>query len=209
MSNLNEQRLTQFQVDDMIKNIGGAKHDKNSLRLAKEQGYGETAAGKRFINQAVKGFVEKFNSYTETQLNQAVSSSLIIKHLIIKGEEVGYKIDPNTIGKIVIRTMLRSLVKPEDSRVTITRVAFEIGEAVEYAIKDVQLDMHHEKDKSKLMDMLRRQEKLGDDKEIMRLVNSLSERVNLDHETWSERTRGSIGESLVRLFYKSTVYLER
>ena len=59
MSNLNERVLRQLEVDTMIKYLGDLKHDKNSLRLAKEEGFGETAAGKRFTNQAVKGFVEK------------------------------------------------------------------------------------------------------------------------------------------------------
>ena len=207
MSNLNERVQRQLEVDTMIKHLGDLKYDKNSKRLAEEQGYGETAAGKRFTNQAVKGFVEKFNSYVEKQLSQPATSSKVIKHLVVQGEEVEYKLDPANIGKIVIRSLLRSLVKPEDSRVTITGVSFDIGRSIEYAIKEVQLDMNHVKEKSKLMDMLRRQERLGDQNEVMRMVNKLSERVNLDHEDWNKVTRGSIGESLIRLFYKSRVYI--
>ena len=206
MSNLNERVQRQLEVDTMIKHLGDLKHDKNSLRLAQEGGFGATAAGKRFTNQAVKGFVEKFNSYVDGH-NPSDRRNAIVSNLIVLGEEVEYKLDPSSIGKIVVRSLLRSLVRAEDSRVTTTGVSFEIGRSIEYAIKEVQLDMHHAKDKGKLMDMLRRQEKLGDEKEIMRMLNNLSERVNINHENWSESTHGSIGEALVRLFYMSKVYL--
>ena len=61
---INEERVQrQLEVDQMIKSLGDDKHDKGSLRLAQDGGFGETVAGKRFINQAIKGFVEKFNEY--------------------------------------------------------------------------------------------------------------------------------------------------
>ena len=206
--NYEERVQRQLDVYDQIKSLGSQKHDKNSLRLAQDGGFGATSAGKRFINQAVKGFVEKFHSYIEKQLLQPATRSTLVKHLMFQGEECKeYKLDPATIGKIVVRSLLRSLVKPEDKRITITGVSFDIGEAVEHAIREVQLDMHHAKEKSKLMDMLRRQEKLGDPEEIAKLLNSLSERVNLDHETWSKKVRGTIGESLIRLFYRSRAYI--
>ena len=132
---------------------------------------------------------------------------MLIKHLVIRGDEIGYKIDPNTIGRIAVRSLLRSLIRAEDSRITTTAVSFEIGQMVEYAIKEVQLDMHHAKEKGKLMDMLRRQERLDNQEEIMRLMNNLSERVNVDHENWSKPTQGSIGEAIIRLFYKSRAYI--
>ena len=206
MSNLNERVQRQLEVDTMIKYLGDLKHDKNSLRLAKEEGFGETAAGKRFTNQAVKGFVEKFNSYVDNQ-NPSDRKNVILKNLVIFGEEVEYKLDPSAIGKIVIRSLLRSLLRSGDNRITTTAVSFEIGNSIEYAIKEIQLDQHHAKDKGKLMDMLRRQEKLGDKEEIMRLVNSLSERVNTQNENWTKKTQGSLGEALVRLFYMSTAYI--
>ena len=206
MSNNNERVLRQLEVDSLIKHLGDLKHDKNSTRLAKESGFGDTAAGKRFANQAVKGFVEKFNSYVENR-NPKDTRNVILKNLVVFDEEIEYKLDPSTIGKIVVRALLRSLVRPEDTRITITGVAFDIGQAIEFAIKEVQLDKHHAKAKHKLMDMLRRQEKLGDEKEVKRMMNSLSERVNTEHETFTKITRGSLGEALIRLFYMSKAYL--
>ena len=205
MINYEERVHRQMCVYDEIKSLGAQKHDKNSLRLAQDGGFGATSAGKRFINQACGGFVEKFHSYIEKQLLQPATRSTLVKHLMFTDEEGmrAYKLDPATIGKIVVRSLLRSLVKPEDKRITITGVSFDIGEAIEHAIREVQLDMHHAKDKSKLMDMLRRQEKLGDAEEIARMLNKLSERVNIDHETWSKKVHGTIGESLIRLFYRS------
>ena len=207
MSNLNERVERQFEVDALIKYLGDLKHDKNSLRLAQESGFGETASGKRFINQTTKGFVETFNEYVEKQLSQPATSSLVIKYLVVKGENVQYKLDPATIGKIVVRSLLRSLVRPEDRRLTTTGVAFDIGQAIEYSIKEVQLDQHHAKEKGKLMDMLRRQERLGDSDEVMKMLNKLSERVNIEHDTWSKAVQGKIGESLVRLFYQARAYI--
>ena len=208
MSNLNERVLRQLEVDTMIKQLGDRKHEKNSERLAKESGFGETASGKRFINQTTKGFVDTFHSYIEKQMSAAVTRSHVVKHLVIKGEEITYKLDPATIGKIVVRSLLRSLVRPETRRILTSGISFDIGEAIEYSVKEVQLDMHHAKEKGKLMDMLRRQEKLGDEEEVMRLVNKLSERVNVDHTNWSKATQGQIGETLVRLFYKSRAYIK-
>ena len=208
MHNYEERVQRQLSVDQEIKSLGDQKHDKNSLRLAQDGGFGETAAGKRFANQAIKGFSEKFNSYIEKQLLQPATRSVLVKYLTVTGgEEIGYKIDPSTIGKIIVRSLLRSLVKPEDKRITITGVSFDIGEAIEHAVREVQLDMHHKKDKAKLMDMLRRQEKLDQREEIDKLLSKLSERVNLDHEVWTKRVRGSIGEALIRLFYKSKAYI--
>ena len=208
MSKLNNERvLRQLEVDTMIKHLGDLKHDKNSLRLSKESGFGETAAGKRFANQAVKGFVEKFNSYVENH-NPKDTRNVIMKNLVTIGEDhVEYKLDPATIGKIIVRSLLRSLLRSGDSRITTTAVSFEIGGSLEFTIKEIQLDMHHAKEKGKLMDMLRRQEKLGDNEEVMRLVTELSDRVNLDHKSWSKNTQGSLGESLIRLFYMSKAYI--
>ena len=206
MSNNNERVLRQLEVDQMIKQLGDDKHVKNSERLAKEQGYGETAAGKRFANQATKGFVEKLNSYVEN-LDIRSTRGAINKIATKTDEGVEFLIDPSSIGKIVVRSLLRTLIRPEDRRLTTTGLAFDIGKNINMAIIQVQLDMHHAKEKGKLMDMLRRQEKLGDEQEIMRLMVQLSERVNTEHETWNKSTQGSLGELLIRLFYKSRVYI--
>ena len=203
-----ERVLRQLEVDDMIKSLGDMKHDKGTLRLAKETGYGETLGGKRFINQTVKGFVEKFNGYVETQYALPVTRSVVISTLTYKDEdgEISYRLEPSVIGKIVVRSLLRSLVKPEDKRITVTGVAFDIGEAVEFAIKEVQLDEHHAKDKEQLMDMLRRQERLGEKDEVQMMLNRLSERVNLEHKDFEKKVSGSLGQALLQLFYISKVY---
>ncbi len=192
----------------MIKSLGDEKHDKGSLRLAQNDGFGSTVSGKRFINQTLKGFVEKFNEYVETQYALPTTRSIVIKQLTFLDEdgEIAYKLDPSSIGRIVVRSLLRSLVKPEDKRITVTGVGFDIGEAVEFAIKEVQLDMHHAKAKAGLMDMLRRQQRLGDAEEVQMMLNNLSERVNLDHEYFDKKTSGSLGQALLQLFYISKVY---
>ena len=206
---INEERVQrQLDVDQMIKSLGDDKHDKGSLRLAQDGGFGETVAGKRFINQATKGFVEKFNEYIEAQYNLPATRSVVVSALTYLDEdkEITYRLEPSAIGKIVVRSLLRSLVKPEDKRITVTGVAFDIGEAVEFAIKEVQLDEHHAKDKANLMDMLRRQDRLGDKDEINMMLNRLSERVNLDHTDFDKKTSGSLGQALLQLFYISKVY---
>ena len=206
---INEERVQrQLEVDQMIKSLGDDKHDKGSLRLAQDGGFGETVAGKRFINQAIKGFVEKFNEYIETQYALPATRSVVVTALTYLDEdkEIAYRLEPSAIGKIVVRSLLRSLVKPEDKRITVTGVAFDIGEAVEFAIKEVQLDEHHAKDKANLMDMLRRQDRLGDKDEINMMLNRLSERVNLDHTDFDKKTSGSLGQALLQLFYISKVY---
>ncbi len=208
MTHLEERVERQFEIDDLIKFTGGLKHDKNSLRLSKSEGYGETEAGKRFSNMAVKGFVEKFDEYVHRQINLPTTRSIVMKHLIDKREEdeMSYRIDPYQLGRMVVRAMLRSLVKPEDKRITVTGVAFDLGEAVEYSIKEVLLDIHHADQKFKLLDMLRRQEKLGDKEVISREINKLAERVKLDHTTWSKADHGAVGQALLSLFYRSKVY---
>ena len=206
---INEERVQrQLEIDQMIKSLGDEKHDKGSLRLSQDSGYGETVAGKRFINQAIRGFVEKFNEYTETQYALPATRSVVVKSLTYLDEdkEIGYNLEPGTIGKIVIRSLLRSLVKPEDKRITVTGVAFDIGEAVEFAIKEVQLDEHHAKDKAGLLDMLRRQDRLGEKEEVQMMMNRLSERVNLQHTDFDKKTSGSLGQALLQLFYISKVY---
>ena len=208
MSNLNNERvIRQEEINDMIKLRGESTHEQNSLRLAKDQGYGETASGKRFINQTLKGFVEKFNEYVDRQLLLPTNRSVIIKHLVVKNDEcVEYRIDPIQMGRIVVRSLLRSLVRPTDRRITVTRVGFDIGESIENFLKESMLDEYHAKAKSKLMDMLRRQGKLGDKDVITKELNALSKRIDLDHNDWSAKDHGSIGVALLTLFYKSNVY---
>lgn len=206
---INEERVQrQLEVDQMIKSLGDEKHDKGSLRLSKDSGYGETTSGKRFINQAIKGFVEKFNEYVETQYALPATRSVVVTSLTYLDEdkEINYHLEPASVGKIVIRSLLRSLVKPEDKRITVTGVAFDIGEAVEFAIKEIQLDQHHAKDKAELMGMLRRQGRLGENEEIQMMLERLSERVNLEHKNFDKKTSGSLGQALLQLFYVSKVY---
>ena len=209
MGILEERVQRQLEVDQMIKSLGDDKHDKGTLRLAKDSGYGETVAGKRFINQAIRGFVEKFNEYIETQYALPATRSVVVSSLTFLDEEkeINYQLEPSTVGKIVVRSLLRSLIKPEDKRITVTGVAFDIGEAVEFAIKEVQLDQHHAKAKAQLMDMLSRQDRLGDKEEVQMMLNRLSERVNLEHKDFDKKTSGSLGQALLQLFYVSKVYI--
>lgn len=212
MTQFNEERVErQLDIDAMIRIRGESNYDKGSLRLARDNGFGDTAAGKRFTSQAVKGFVEKFHEYVEKQLSQPATRSVLVKNLVSDNpfdEETEYVIDPVQLGRIVVRSLLRSLVKPEDKRITVTGVAFDIGESVEFAIKETLLDMHHKRAKHQMMDMLRRQQKAGDREEIKRMIEKLSVRVNLNHDDWDKKTQGAVGESLLMLFYKSKVYRE-
>lgn len=218
MDPLVEERVErQLYIDSKIKFVGDEKHDKNSLRLAQESGFGETDAGKRFLGQSIKGFVEKFNEYVDKQLERTTTRSILIRSLVEKEKvydeetnscitQSNYKLDPYTLGKIVVRSLLRSLVRPEDKRITVTGVAFDIGEAVEFTIKEIELDTHHKKKKMQLMDMLKRQGKLGDKGELEKMLLDLSERVDMEHVGWDKKTQGAVGQSLLELLYISKVY---
>ena len=253
-----------------IKNSGGDKHDKNSLRLAENghyfrdkngneaeqphvfedgtkvkitkrnctelgytsvyDGFGATSPGKRFSNQAIKGFVDLFNETIGKQLETIVGSCLTKNLTAGEGEELRYLLDPFQLGKIVVRSLLRSLVKPEDRKISTSGVRFDIGESVEFAIKEVLIDQHsdncvarkddHTKsgksssefkckcrvsEKSKMMDMLRRQEKLGDEKEVKETLIKLAKRVDIEHEDWNKRLQGNIGASLLQILFESKV----
>ena len=223
MSNLITREERQEEIDFMIKLRGESTHEQNSERLAKEQGFGETAAGKRFTNQAIQGFVEKFNEYVGDQIESSVRPSAIIKKLVVLGgDQPEYLIDPIQIGRFILRSLLRSLVRPDDRRITVTRVGFDIGEslekviedtigktiglAVENSVKGVILDTDHVNAKKKHMDMLRRQGKLGDQQVITDEMNSLAKKENIDHNDWSEKDHGSVGIALLGIFYQSKVY---
>ena len=210
MIDYQERIQRQLEVDLLIKLRGDSIHDKNSQRLAKDTGFGSTAAGKRFTNQALKGFVEKLTEYVEKQLALPATRSVVIKKLINRdGEEASYLIDPVDIGRIVVRSLLKTLIRPEDKRITVTGTAFDIGESVEYFIMEIMIDEYHAKHKRKEMDMLRRQEKLGDPEELRRALLRVSERVELDFDRWSKKDQGSVGLSLLELLYASPVYLKR
>ena len=197
----------QQELYKKIKTSGGEKHDKNSLRLSQMGGFAETSSGKRFSNQAIGGFYDSFNMYIEAQLNQIRKSGLFTSLVSENGEELRLELDPFQIGRIIIRSFLRSIVRPQDRRISLTGVAVDIGDNVEFAIKEVLIDQDpkHKKKKEKLMDMLRRQEKLGDEEEIRKVVNDLSERVNIDHENWSKSKKISVGYALLDILLKSEV----
>ena len=210
MIDYQERVQRQMEVDLLIKLRGDSIHDKNSQRLAQDTGFGSTAAGKRFTNQALKGFVEKLTEFVENQLALPATRSVIIKKLINRdGEEAEYLIDPVDIGRIVVRSLLKTLIRPEDKRITVTGTAFDIGESVEYFIMEILIDQDHAKNKRKEMDMLRRQEKLGDPEELRKALLRISERVELEFDRWSKKDQGSVGLALLELLYNSPVYLKK
>ena len=208
MTDFQERLDRQEAVDNLIKLLGDNKYEKGTERTAKERGFGDTNAGKMFANQALKGFVEKLDDHIFSQ--PVLTRSIIVKRLVIDRDEdsIEYTLDPMTIGRLVLRGMLRSMLRPQDRRITVTGVAFEIGDTVEHAIKEVMLDMDYRKKKAGKMDMLRRQGKLGDEAQIRLVMEQLAEEVEIDHINWSKKDKGSVGVALLELLYASNVYID-
>lgn len=185
-------------INSSIRGLGEDKFIKNNERVSKNEGFGESSVGKRLSGAAINGFVIKFEEYIDVQLSQSSRSSIIKVNL---HEEL----DPTMLGKIIVKSVLNNIMAPKDKKCTVGGVVFDIGEKVEIAIKQVKLDMHHAKDVRKLKDMLRRQERLGDKREIAVMMDKLAEDVNLEHKSWSKSQHNSVGQVLLELLYTSNI----
>lgn len=208
MTKFEQQMERQEEVDNMIKLLGDIKYESGTTRMAKVEGFGGTAAGQRFTTEALYGFMDAVNEYVDAQ--PLTSRSVVVKKLIEARTEdmVSWRLDPMTLGRITIRCLLKSLIRPEDRRITVTGVSFNIGETVEQAIKEIMIDKDYKKKKAGGMDRLRRQGLLGDKEEIVKMLEGIADEVDLDHTDWTEREKGSVGVALLEILYGSEVHIE-
>ena len=188
----------QGDIETSVKELGASKFSKNEERIRELDGFGATSVGKKLSNAAIAGFVQEFEDYIQKQQEQTSKSTMCQ----VKLHE---ELDPVQIGRIVIRTLLNTVMRPSDRRLTVCGVAAAIGKDIEIAIKQMKLDIHHEKDVKKLMDMLGRQERTGDKEEVNRMMMLLAQDLEIDHKDWDKATSIRVGQSLLTLFYGSKV----
>ena len=190
--------LLQFELNERMKAEGNIKFIRNEERLTENDDYSETVTAQDFAGKTLTGFVETFEKYVEDQ--ETVSRKpLLIKH------NIHNMIDTRSLGKIVIKCLLSNVMTPDGRRKTATDVLFKIGDELEYTLKQIELDMYHAKEVRKVMDMLRRQGRVGDKEEIRAMMLSLSESEGLEFKDYDSDTKAKMGLALVQLFYKSPV----
>ena len=190
--------LLQFELNERMKAEGNIKFIRNEERLTENDDYSETVTAQDFASKTLGGFVKTFEEYVEMQ--ETVSRKpLLIKHNIHK------MIDPRSLGKIIVKCLLSNVMTPDGRRKTATDVLFKIGDELEYTLKQIELDMYHAKDVRKVMDMLRRQGRVGDKEEIRSMMLDLSESSGLEFKDYNSDTKAKMGLALVQLFYKSPV----
>ena len=111
------------------------------------------------------------------------------------------------MARITLKSVMNSLMRPSDKRIIITTVASLIGDNLEFALKSVILDHEFPSKKKDMMDMLRRQGRLGDEDEIRKVMESLAAELISDHEDWSNREKLEIGYTLLGILSNSTAWL--
>ena len=198
----------QDEVNNLIKMLGDNKYETGRDRMIKEKGFGETQAGKRFANQALMGFQDALDEFVFKQ--PPLTRSIIVKMIVIERDEdhIRYILDTMTVGRLVLKGVLNALLRPEDKRVTVTASAFNIGASIEQTIKAVMIDQDFQVQKARKMDMLRRQGKLGDEDEVLRVMEQLAVEVKLDHTPWTKRQQGAVGLALLEILYTSEAHIE-
>jgi DNA-directed RNA polymerase len=190
--------LLQFELNERMKSEGNIKFIRNEERLTENDDYSETVTARDFASKAIGGFVKTFEEYVEEQ--ETVSrKGLLIKH------NIHTMIDPRSLAKIIIKCLLSNVMVPDGRRKTATDVLFKIGDELEYTLKQIELDMYHAKDVRKVMDMLRRQGRVGDKEEIRNMMLALSESEGLEFKDFDSDIKAKMGLALVQLFYKSPV----
>ena len=190
--------LLQFELNERMKAEGNIKFIRNEERLTENDDYSETATAQDFASKTLGGFVKTFEEYIEEHETTS-RKPLLIKH------NIHNMIDTRSLGKIVIKCLLSNVMTPDGRRKTATDVLFKIGDELEYTLKQIELDMYHSKEVRKVMDMLRRQGRVGDKEEIRTMMLQLSESEGLEFKDFDSDTKAKMGLALVQLFYKSPV----
>ena len=190
--------LLQFELNERMKSEGNIKFIQNEERLTENNDYSETATAQDFASKTLGGFVETFEEYVEEHVTTS-RKPLLIKH------NIHNMIDTRSLGKIVVKCLLSNVMAPDGRRKTATDVLFKIGDELEYTLKQIELDMYHAKEVRKVMDMLRRQGRSGDNEEVRAMMLELSESSGLEFKDFDSDTKAKMGLALVQLFYKSPV----
>ena len=211
MNNFNIERVArQMQLNDIMKDLGSERFEKNALRQAKIGGYGETTAGTNAMNNAIAGFIQKLDEYMFNHTSTKGRNPTLVNKIAEKSAEddLVYRVNPSVMARVTFKGVMRSLIRPEDKRITITTVATLIGKDLEFAMKSTILDLHYVALRDEKMEMLRRQGLLGDADEIRRVMEELADSLDVCGDAWTNHELIEVGSALLLILAQSPVQLK-